>query len=1765
MDGQNTILIVEDESIVAHELGSHLERCGYRVCGTCASGAEAIQLAEDLRPSLLLVDIVLKGEMDGIEAVRTIRSRMDIPVIYLTAHADEATVERAKKTEPYGYILKPFQAPELKSMIETALYKHEMEKELRASEQKFRNIIDQLADGIGVTDESGILIEWNQSMERTTGLRADEVLGRPIWDVQLEMNLPEEQTNDARQSLKDAISRMLKDGVAPFAEKLLERDYDHPDGTKRLIQGTVFPIKTGKGFMLGSLSRDVTEERQLVDRLRANLEQTKLILETTMDGYILADNEGQILDVNPAYCRMIGYSKKQLLKMNIREVEVKIPPEEVDRRIKQMIKAGKDRFETNHRRKDGTILDLEVSVSIMQSDGTALVAAFVRDISERKRAENALLESEARFKDTQKMAHLGNWYWEVKTGKVEWSDEVYRIFGLDPKTFVPEIDSVMERFHPDDRKVHEDVLANAIKNRREYSFEPRLILPDGSIRYVYSTSKGHYDDEGELLAISGFVQDITQRRQTEMDLRDSEASLQRAQAIAHMGSWEFDVARNEIAWSDELYRIFGMEPQEIKLTNETLLNRVHPDYRDYHIALAKKLDEVGKADFEYPLVRPDGEVRWVSGQGETVFDEKGKPVKRFGTVQDITERKQAEEKIKFSEANLKSLIDNREDFIWSLDRNYCYVVFNSAFADMFYLQHKKTLKKGYSMLEFMPEEVKEFWARLCERAFKGEHVKFEYPYDLGRGIKHFQASINPIVEEGEITGLSFISIDITERVKSAERFKALFEHSPVPLWEEDFSEVKKIIDTLKKRRVKNFRNYFDKHPEVVDKCIEAVKILDVNNHVLDLYEASTKAELFKGLSKIFTDDSVKAFKEELIAIAENRSECEFDAKVKTLKNKEKYIHLKWAIVPGYEETLERIYIATADITERKKAEEALRRSEELHREAQNTAHIAHWTFVPVTGISWWSEELYKIYGLNPADGPLMYEEHPKLIHPDDWQRVDVTFRDSVEKGIPYDIIFRILRPDGSERILNAICNPVTDDTGAVVQMRGTIQDITLLKETEEDLWWTQHMLTEAQRIAKIGSWEWDIATNKVTWSDAMFPVFGLEPQEPTYDLVKSLIHPEEVNWWENYLVEMLEKSRASFNIDYRIIRPDGNIAWLHNEAEVLRNDNGEPVRMIGTTQDVTDRKQAEEAIKESEEKYRSLFEQASDGIFLLDEQNLAMDLNTRACEMLGYSKEELLATNIAAMIHPDDIVGKDHEGAMAALLKGETVQSQYRLRKKDGSFVPTELSTKMLGEGRFLNIVRDISERVQAEVAIRENERRLATLMSNLPGMAYRCRNEMDWTMEFVSDGAQALTGYTPSDLVLNQTIAYGNVIEAEDRQRVWDRIQASLNAHEPFEMEYRITTKRKEVKTVWERGIGVYDETGALTALEGFISDVTGQKEAERALRESEERFRAMFEQAAVGVAQIASKTGEFIRLNQRYADIVGYTVEEMGDHNFQEITHPGDLQADLDNMQKLLDGSIREFSMEKRYVHKQGSLVWVNLTVSPLWEVGEEPEYHIAVVEDITERKDAEDRIKASLEEKEVLLKEIHHRVKNNMQVIKSLVNLQVQYLDDQRSIGAFKEIANRIQSMALVHEKLYHSHDLSNIDMADYLKDLVIRLMSVLSVEVGRIRVETNVKNILLSIDIAIPVGLLITELLTNAMKHAFPDNRRGVIRINFVREKSVYMLTIQDDGVGFEPEIKTPGKKSMGFTLIDALVAQLEASMKISGKEGTTFVIKFSERE
>jgi two-component sensor histidine kinase len=219
------------------------------------------------------------------------------------------------------------------------------------------------------------------------------------------------------------------------------------------------------------------------------------------------------------------------------------------------------------------------------------------------------------------------------------------------------------------------------------------------------------------------------------------------------------------------------------------------------------------------------------------------------------------------------------------------------------------------------------------------------------------------------------------------------------------------------------------------------------------------------------------------------------------------------------------------------------------------------------------------------------------------------------------------------------------------------------------------------------------------------------------------------------------------------------------------------------------------------------------------------------------------------------------------------------------------------------------------------------------------------------------------------------------------------------------------------------------------------------------------------------------------------------------------------------------------------------------------------VVVLRDITERVQAERQVEASLKEKEVLLQEIHHRVKNNLQIISSLLNLQAQQIEDQGIVDAFRDSQNRIRSMALIHEQLYGSHDLAEIDFGAYIRDLAIDLFRSYQVDARRIRLDVETDRVRLGIDRAVPCGLIVNELVSNALKHAFPNGRQGGIQVDLRAEGQQMTILVRDDGIGLPEGLDYQNTPSLGLQLVNSLVSQVDGEITLEPVQGTGFRVKF----
>jgi len=330
--------------------------------------------------------------------------------------------------------------------------------------------------------------------------------------------------------------------------------------------------------------------------------------------------------------------------------------------------------------------------------------------------------------------------------------------------------------------------------------------------------------------------------------------------------------------------------------------------------------------------------------------------------------------------------------------------------------------------------------------------------------------------------------------------------------------------------------------------------------------------------------------------------------------------------------------------------------------------------------------------------------------------------------------------------------------------------------------------------------------------------------------------------------------------------------------------------------------------------------------------------------------------------------------------------------------------------------------------------------------------------------------------------------------------------------------------------------------------------------LRENQKRFQATFEQAAVGIAHVGLD-GRWLLVNNKLCSITGYSPEEIRLLSFQDITHPDDLDADLALVAQVLSGEIKTYSIDKRYVRKTGEHAWVCLTVSLVRDDAGEPQYFISMVEDIQARKNSEEALRRSLAEKETLLKEIHHRVKNNLQIITSLIALQFDDASGPEEADRAGQLSARIRSMALIHEQLYKSGSLTAIDMAPYIASLVDSVTAAFSTRVGMVEAHVNAEPVTLGIDSAVPCGLLLNELVTNALKHAFADGRNGMLGVSLSARDGRAVLVVQDDGPCFPESLDMDESQNLGLQLVSELTRQLRGELRMSCAPGARMELSF----
>ena len=806
-----------------------------------------------------------------------------------------------------------------------------------------------------------------------------------------------------------------------------------------------------------------------------------------------------------------------------------------------------------------------------------------------------------------------------------------------------------------------------------------------------------------------------------------------------------------------------------------------------------------------------------------------------------------------------------------------------------------------------------------------------------------------------------------------------------------------------------------------------------------------------------------------------------------------WAHIEATIEDGHE-----CRAVALDITERKRAEDALQQSEERFRTLiENTSDLV--IVLKPDGTSKYISPLVKrLLGYKPDE--IVGQSITDFVHPDDLpaalQAIAIRVRtpglaDSASE-------FRVRHKDGSYRMMEVIGNNLLENpavNGIVVNAR----DITERKRAEEALRESEEKYRTILENIEEGYFEVDIAGNFTFFNESVCRLLGYSREEMMG--MNNRDYTDKMNAHKLYRTfnEVYRTGVPAQGSDWEVIRKDGTKRYVESSVSIRKNKSGQPIGFRGIVRDITERKQAVEELRKSEERFKLIFEYAPDAIYLNDLKGNFIAGNKAAEKITGFEKDELIGGSFLKL----NLLSVDQLPKAVTLLaknaRGKpTGPDEFILKRKAGDKVLVEIIThpiKFEKRTVVLGIARDITERKRAEAQIRRRNIELAEI--NQIGQAFsRLR--------------------PPSEIV---ELLYTHLGQVLDNRNLY----IALCDEEHQTLSFPVYTINGERHTPASRPFG------------NGLTEYVIRTGAPLLIPRNQPAFHA--EQ---GIDIIGTPSKCFLaapmRVGERVTGVIAvqdYENEDIYDANHKELI--GTLAA-------------------------QAAIALENARL------------YSAVQQELDERKRAEERIKAALEEKEALLREVHHRVKNNLQAMISLMDMHSSQIQDDGTRQFLRELEGQTRTMSLVYEQLYQSENLARVSMAPYFQKLASNVLEVFG---GGRDIQLNLDIAPLSLDVAqaMPCGLIVNELLTNSLKYAFPPKYKGkpAILIALKQAKKTYKLTVSDNGVGLPPEMNMrtsgslrPGSgKTLGLGLVDLwAVHQLGGKLEVVGKPGTVYSVSFA---
>jgi len=1641
------------------------------------------------------------------------------------------------------------------------------EEALQESEERYRDLIETARDVIFTISPQGVFTSFNRAFETKTGWSINEWIGKPFIDLV--------DPNDVLKMLQ-RFKRIMEGQLGEPLELGIRTKYGG------VIHGEFVAspqVKNGKAIGLLGIARDITERKRAEEALRQESLFRNAIIEHAAEGLCVCHETVELPHVaftvwNNRMTEITGYSMDEINRLGW--YQTMYPDPEVQARtIERMarMRQGNDIMgeEWEITRADGEKRLLSISTSVLQTgDGIAHILALTQDITEHKRAEEALRQSEEKYRTI--LVNIEDAYYEVDLlGNLTFfNDSLCRLVGYSEE----ELMGINNRQLTDPenaQKLYQEFNKVYRTGGSSKVFDWEIIKKDGMKRNVEASVSLIKDSRRHSIGFRGIVRDITERKQKEEEVRHTLSLLNATLESTADGILVVDRVGKIESFNQKFVQMWRI-PKSIIASqdDDQALTFVLDQLKDPEGFLAKVRELYSQQEAEsFDFIEfKDGRVFERYSQPQWIGEQS---VGRVWSFRDVTERKKTEEALRTEKQRFQTLSEQAPFGMVMIDQDGTFKYMNPKFRELFGYDltdvptGKTWFRKAYPDPTYRHQVISD-WVNDLERSKPGEKRSRVFTATCKDGTEKIANFISVQLEKGEHL---MACEDITEHRRADEALR------------ESESRLRIILDSIQ----------------------AGILIIDPETHtIVDLNPAAVK---LIGAPK---EKIVNSICHQYICPAE-MGKCPITDLKQNIENRERIlltangeshpiIKTVFPIVMGGRKYLLETFI---DIAEHKRAEDALRESEERYRNILSNIEDGYYEIDISGNFNFFNNSLCKILGYPKEE--IMGMNNRVYMDKETARRVYHAYNQVFTTGEPLKGFgYKIIRKDGIERFVESHVSLLTNAKGERIGFRGIARDMSERKQAEENLKESEekYRLLVEESIQGIVIAQ-GVPPRLVFANPAMTMILGytfeelssLSPKE-----IEALTHPEDRAFFFKNYKDRLEGKSVPPHYELRGIRKDGTVVWL--ELSSVRIEyKGQPAVQAAFL-DITERKRAEEALRESEERYRTILEDIEDGYYEVDLAGNFTFFNDSLCRMLDYPRDEMIG--MGNQQYTDEENSKNLFQAFNEVYrKGVPVKGfDWEVIRKDGTKGFGEVSVSLIKDSKgqpigFRGIARDITKRKQAEEALRTEKQRFQALTENSPfGMVMI---DQDGTFKYINPKFRELFGYDLTDIPDGKTWfrkAYPNSTYRRNVIEAWINDLKSSKPGEKRSQIFTVTCKDGTEKTI--NFIPVQLVTGEnLMACE----DITERKQAEEALSESEERFRAMTVTAADAIT-VMDDQGCIAYWNPAAARMFGYTPQEAigkGLHLFlaPERYHEA-YQNGFEKFRNTGQGPAINNTIEFIALRKDGTEFPMEVSTSAFKLKGQ---WHaVGIIRDITERKRAEEEMRALEEQFRQSQKMeavgrlgggIAHDFNNLLTIIKGYSQLSLLDLKENDPLwGNIQEIQKATQRATdLTRQLLAFSRrqilDLKVLDLNALLKDLDkmlrriigedIELVTLLDGDLGRVKIDPGqIEQVVLNLAVnardAMPSGGKLTiETVNVELDDKYAETHMGVTPGHYVR------LSVSDTGAGmsqqvkekiFEPFFTTKEKgkgTGLGLSMVYGIVKQSSGNIWVYSEpgHGTTFKI------